>query len=116
MMPTLTLPLPPSANAYWRHVGSRVLLSMEARIYRNQCGLVAAAQWKGEPLAGPVRIHADVFMPDRRGDLMNREKQMLDALQGTVILDDSQVWDMRMVRHTDPRNPRVEISVEEIAA
>ena len=66
-------------------------------------------------MAGKVRVHADVFM-DLRGDLMNREKQLLDAIQGTVIEDDNQVWDMRMVRHLDRENPRVEITVEALGA
>lgn len=111
----ITLPLPPSANTYWRHVGTRVLLSKEARAYRERCAFAAAMQWKGAPLTGPVRIHADVFMPNKRGDLTNREKQLLDAIQGRVIVDDSQVVDMRMVRHTDKDNPRVEIEITEAA-
>ena len=110
----LTLPLPPSANSYWRHVGNRVLLSKEARLYRGMCELAAVAQWKGAPLEGPVRIHADVYMADKRGDLMNREKQLLDAIQGVVMLNDSQVVDMRMVRHLDKLRPRVELTVESV--
>lgn len=110
----LTLPLPPSANRYWRHVGKKVLLSEEARAYRDRCAFAAAVQWKGPPLAGRVRVHADVYMPNLRGDLANREKQLLDAIQRTVLVDDSQVWDIRLVRYTDPDNPRVELTVEAI--
>ena len=108
----LILPLPPSANAYWRAVRGRVLLSRAAREYREWCAVVALRQWKSGPMDGPVRLHADVFMPNKRGDLMNREKQLLDAIQGVVICNDSQVVDMRMVRHTDKDNPRVELTVE----
>jgi crossover junction endodeoxyribonuclease RusA len=111
----LTLPLPPSANKYWRNVKGRVLLSKEARQYREHCMTVAAVQWKRGPLRGRVKIHADVFM-DLRGDLMNREKQLLDALQGVVLLDDAQVWEMTMVRHLDRDDPRVELEVSELAA
>ena len=112
----ITLPLPPSANAYWRHVGSRVLLSKSAREYRAACEFASAVQWKGVPLAGRVRIHADVFFGDLRGDLDNRAKQLLDGIRGRVYEDDKQVWDLRLVRHLDRDNPRVELTVEEIAA
>lgn len=108
----LILPLPPSANRYWRAVRGRVLLSKEAREYRKACSLAAVCQWNGAVLGDRVRVHADVFMADLRGDLMNREKQLLDALNGAVLVDDSQVWDMRMVRHLDRVNPRVEVTIE----
>lgn len=111
----LVLPLPPSANRYWRNVNGRTLLSKEARAYRERCAFVAAFQWKGAPFAGRVRVHADVFM-SLRGDLDNRAKQILDALQGTAFADDASVWDLRLVRHLDRTNPRVEVVVEEIAA
>ena len=109
----LVLPLPPSANRYWRHVGSRVLLSKEARLYRNRCRLVAVAQYRGDPLECRVRVRADVYM-NLRGDLGNREKQLMDALEHTVIKDDAQVWDLRLVRHLDRKNPRVELTIEPI--
>lgn len=111
----LTLPLPPSSNRYWRHVGRKVLLSREAREYRDHCRLVAVAQYGGDLIAERVRVHAEVYR-DLRGDLMNHEKQLLDALEGAVIVNDSQVWDMRMIRHLDRENPRVEVSIRTLEA
>jgi crossover junction endodeoxyribonuclease RusA len=109
----LTLPLPPTANTYWRHVGKRVLLSKEARRYRDACRLAAVAQYGGELIEDRVRVRADVYM-DLRGDLANREKQLLDALEGAVIADDKQVWDLRLVRHLDRESPRVEVEISPI--
>lgn len=111
----LTLPLPPSTNRYYRNVGGRMLLSKEAREYRAHCAFVAALQVRGGPLTGRVKIRADVYM-DLRGDLTNREKQLLDALEGTVYENDRQVWDWRMVRHLDREDPRVEIEITEVLA
>ena len=107
----LRLPLPPSANRYWRHVGKRVLLSREAREYRDACRLAAVAQHGDDLLSERVRVRADVYM-DLRGDLANREKQLMDALEGAVIVDDAQVWDLRLVRHLDRESPRVEVTIE----
>ena len=106
----LTLPLPPTANRYWRHVKGRVLLSKEAREYRDACQLAAVAQYGGELLDDRVRVRVDVYM-DLRGDLDNRLKQLFDALEGTVLVNDRQVWDFRAVRHLDRERPRVEVEV-----
>lgn len=112
----LTLPFPPSANAYWRSVNGRVLLSKEARTYRDRCTFAAALQWKAGMIHGELRVHADVYFPNRRGDLDNRSKQILDALNGIAWVDDSQIYDLRLVRHLSKENPRVEITIEAIEA
>lgn len=109
----LVLPLPPSSNRYYRHVGNRVLLSREARAYRDRCRLVAVAQYGGELLGGRVRVVADVYM-SLRGDLDNRIKQLLDGLEGAVIENDRQVVDLHLRRHLDRENPRVEFAIEEV--
>ena len=111
----LTLPLPPSANRYYRRVGNRTLLSADARKYRDACRLAAVAQYGGDLVEDRVRVRIDVYR-DLRGDLMNHEKQLMDALEGAVIADDKQVWDCRLVRHLDRENPRVEITLEAIEA
>lgn len=111
----LTLPLPPSANAYWRAVRGRVLLSKVARQYRDTCALAAAAQWKGGPLEGRLSLHGEFYM-DGRGDLDNRLKVLLDSLQGWAFHNDSQIWEIRAVRHHVKREHRVEVAIEEIAA
>lgn len=108
----LTLPFPPSANAYWRNVNGRTLLSKEAREYRQRCQFAAALQWKAALVEGAVAFHADVFFPNRRGDLDNRGKVLLDSLQGIAFVNDSQIYDYRLVRHLDRDNPRVIVTIE----
>jgi len=49
-------------------------------------------QWKRRPLLGPLGIDFIFYREDRRKvDLDNLEKAMLDALQGILYEDDSQV-------------------------
>ena len=104
------LPLPPTANRYWRHVGGRVLKSRDARTYLDTCQLVAVAQYNGRPLEGRCRIVADFHMTGL-GDLDNRVKQLLDALQGIAFYNDSQCWDIHLRRHQATREQRVEVEV-----
>ena len=88
----IELPYPPSVNHYYRHVGQRVLISREGRLYREKVG-ATLARWGVSPLAGPLATVIDVYPPDRRRrDLDNVQKALLDALQqGGAYQDDSQI-------------------------
>lgn len=114
----LVLPLPPSANAYWRFVtingSARVLVSREAREYRKRvAGHALFADSK--PLVGPVAFTARVFRKQRRGDLKNFEKVMCDALEGVAYVNDSQIVESHFYLDDDKHNPRVEVEVQEVA-
>jgi Holliday junction resolvase RusA-like endonuclease len=72
-----------------------------------------AAQWKGDPLAGDVKLHAKLYFPDRRKrDVGNYRKLVTDALKGIAYSDDSQIvsetWDRAGY---DKSAPRAEIVV-----
>lgn len=113
----LTLPLPPSANAYWRSVTinghARVLVSREAREY---CKRVAAHALfsDAKPLKGPVSLTARVFRKQRRGDLLNFEKVLCDSLEGIAYENDSQIVEAHFYLGDDKHNPRVEVEISEI--
>ena len=95
---TLDLPWPPTANRYWRNVNGRMVLSREGRRYREAVdGLV----WRHVCQAGDsvsfgtsrLELEIDAHPPDnRRRDLDNLLKPILDALQyAEVFEDDSQI-------------------------
>lgn len=113
---TLTLSEPPSANRYWRHVGNQVLLSRMARLYKQAAGLSALAQGVREPipLGVPCAVTLRWFRGRKSGDLDNRIKIALDALQGVAYVSDSQVVEMHAYRADDKANPRMEITLTEI--
>lgn len=103
-----TLPYPPSANRYWRHVGRKVLVSEEARLYRDE---VALATRQLRPMAGQVRVRLDVYRPQKRGDLDNTAKVLLDSLKGIAFTDDSQIVELHMTRNDDKDDPRVVVLI-----
>ncbi len=91
------LAFPPSVNHYWRHVGSRTMISRTGRAYRQQ--LVHDVQRSGlRALTGPIRIEVIATRPDRRRrDVDNLLKSLLDALDhADVYEDDSQIHDLRI--------------------
>ncbi len=108
---TLTLPLPPSMNHYWRHVGRKVLVSADGRKYRTDCALRAVMQ-RPVLLECEVSVRGTVYMARAGCDLDNRVKPILDALQGICYTNDSQVSEIHLTRSIDRANPRVEITIE----
>ena len=106
-----TLPLPPSANRYWRVFSNRIVVTDEARNYKQS---IYYQLREYTPLRQDVGVNFTVFRPARRGDLDNYTKIMFDALNGLVWLDDSQVVEIHSFRADDKTNPRVEFLVYEL--
>lgn len=109
----LTLPYPPSVNRYWKSFRGRVVLSADARKYKervklicNECGVVTAS--------GPIEIWVHVFRPRKIGDLDNTMKALFDSLNGSLWVDDSQITIIHAFRHDDKSNPRVEVLASEL--
>lgn len=114
------LPFPPSVNSYWRTrvmgAGERAraitYVSAEGKEFRKNCvGWLAAAGVR-EPIAGAVVVRLLFYFPSHQGDLDNRIKSVLDALQGTAFENDKQVWRVEAERRLDRRQPRVEVEIE----
>ena len=107
---SFTLPVPPSANRYWRIYNNRIVVTDEAKQYKQA---VYYQLRDYEPLRADVAVNFTVFRPARRGDLDNYTKIMFDALNGLVWLDDLQVIEIHSFRADDKKNPRVEFLVYE---
>lgn len=107
----LDLPFPPTGNTYWRHFRGRVVVSTEARKYRQ--GIKLRALTAGvKPLAGPVCVNVTVYRPRQIGDLDNSLKVLLDALRGVAFEDDKQVVELHALRLDDKSNPRAVVRIE----
>ncbi len=118
-MIVLTLPWPPSVNTYWRHptkgaLAGRALISEKGRDYRIAAGVAMFDQLRRYPgLAGRLAVTLACNPPDRRRrDLDNVPKALLDALtHGQVILDDSQIDDLHIVRGAPVKGGCVVVSI-----
>jgi crossover junction endodeoxyribonuclease RusA len=113
-MISLTFPEPPSSNRYWRNVNGRMVLSKAAKDYRATVALACLRSRLGAPLAGDVAVTLKWFRSRKSGDLDNRIKQALDALQGVVVANDSLVCELHCYRADDKTNPRLEVSIATI--
>jgi len=108
------LPWPPTMNHYYTVARGRKILSRKGRIYK---ALVRGLLFTGSPGAvyPAERLALDVTLyPPRLGkwDLDNRAKPLLDAMNGLVYGDDSQLDRLTLVRGEKVRYGRCEIFVE----
>lgn len=109
------LPWPPSLNHYWRHVGSRTLLSREGREYRQKA-LALRLRLRFDTLLDPIALHVAAFPPDRRKrDLDNLLKALLDALEYAGFFeDDAQIEKLVIERREIFTGGRVWVYVDSL--
>jgi Holliday junction resolvase RusA-like endonuclease len=119
----LELPEPPSLNSMWRKWRNRMVLSAEGRAFKQAVAMKAAHVIYGEmtpaafkvlraaptgPLAvfpsGDVAVTIRWYRSAKRGDLDNRAKCCLDALQGVIYRDDKQVSELHLYRIDTPED------------
>ena len=116
---SLTLPVPPSANRYWRIYRNRAVKSAEARAYQNRVGWLTRSAFEYRSMcpfpSESVKLTVRWYRGAKMGDLSNRIKVVEDALQGFAYVNDSQVVELHAYRFEDKANPRVEVTVEVFA-
>jgi Holliday junction resolvase RusA-like endonuclease len=110
---SIVLPLPPSANTYWRYTSNGVYVREAAENYKAGVKLRATLQ-RMTPFGGEVAMYVHVYRAQKRGDLDNFAKVLGDALNGVTYHDDSQVIELHMWRHDDKGNPRCEVEVRKV--
>jgi len=116
MIRKFTLELPPTTNNLYRaaHHGGRTYqyMTSEARAWKE------AAQWKmkggrghliGHLIEGPVEVVATFYL--KRDRDVENAKLLFDALEGTVIKNDSQIVSLHLFKEKDKNNPRVELEI-----
>lgn len=100
-------------------VGARRFTPPKQRAYQANVRMHAlAARPRGPWLpskASRYRVDVEAYLPDeRRRDLDNVAKTILDALNGVLYLDDSQVVTLLVATHIDRAEPRVVVAVREV--
>lgn len=131
----LVLPMPPSANLYWRTrvVKNRAMtyVSKEAQTFKIDVANIVRAAGCTAPIVGRVRVDLMMY-PNRPQDWAKRQRKLgaawddsvraldldntikvtLDALKGQAFLDD--VWVRKIVSERmepDEHGPRVVVRV-----
>ena len=113
-MKIILLGKPQTTNTVYRRHGNIIYLSREGKELKRYYTEQAKIQWKTGVIMAKVEIKIDLFFSDqRRRDIDNWHKILLDSLTGIVWLDDSQIFSMN-VRKLYAEIPKVEITIVEI--
>lgn len=119
-MISFTVPWPPSANTYYRHLSKgplagRTLISEEGRAYRRAV-IQQARLERLEQVPGRLKVELYAYPPDlRKRDLGNVEKALLDALQqAKVIADDGDIDSLLVERGPVRAGGCVRVKISEI--
>lgn len=118
MREMITLPFPPSMNAYWRTpragpLAGRTMLSVQAREYRKAA---MQAIGKRKPIESRVSVVLVLNAPTKRSyDIDNRAKAPLDALtHAGYWLDDGQVDKLTIIRGAVGKPGSAVLTIEEM--
>jgi Holliday junction resolvase RusA-like endonuclease len=110
---SLVLPYPPTVNRYLGVNRNGIRFKMKegadyckaVRLICNRSGI--------RPFLGPVIVTMHLFRPRKSGDLLNRDKVLLDSLEGYAYSNDKNIVEFHAFLHDDKENPRVHVLIKE---
>jgi len=109
------LPYPPTINHYYGRdpKNGHPYLTKRARRFRDQVALlINRTQGFG---SARIAVLIDLHQPGNSGDIDNRIKPLLDALEhGGAFDNDRQVWDLRIRRSHNIQGGAVDVQIWEI--
>ena len=111
----MRLPLPPILNNLYINVPGRGrVLSHQGKDWKIKAGWEARKHWKGEPSKRAFAVNIDIYVKYTR-DVDSSSKLLLDAMQGIVYENDSQVDDLHPRRFKAPKGQDgwIEVTVTE---
>lgn len=89
-----------------------VYMSKEGKDLKQSYQWQIKSQYKGKPKTGDIDLRIELFFGDnRKRDIDNYNKILLDAFTGILWEDDSQIQSLLIVKNKDIKNPRIELTV-----
>lgn len=103
---------PPSTQHIYFHKGRMVFMSKIGVACKQAYQWEMKAQYKGKPLLDPISVVLELYFKDeRKRDVDNFNKLILDAGSGLLWKDDTQIEELIIRKFVDKKNPRVELTV-----
>jgi len=81
---------PQSTNNIYRSVGHRVYMTAKGKALKEDYQWQLKSQYKGKPLTKDIDMRVELFFGDeRKRDIDNYNKILLDSMSGIIFEDDS---------------------------
>lgn len=111
----ITLPVPPRLNTKYRTTRNGGFYTHKThRDYKTQVQKLCIASRVIQHM-GLVKMTLVWYRSRKAGDIDSRLKTLLDALNGFMYEDDSQIHELQVYRSdADKKNPRVVLKVEDL--
>jgi crossover junction endodeoxyribonuclease RusA len=91
-----------------------VYMTADGKTLKESYQWQAKSQWGGKPTKKAVEVFIELYFDsNRKHDIDNYGKILLDSLTGIVWNDDNQIWKMMVCKMIDKNNPRIEIDIVE---
>jgi Holliday junction resolvase RusA-like endonuclease len=90
-------------------------MTQEGKDLKESYGWQIKTQWKGGILKGKVGVDLFLYFSDeKRRDVDNFTKLVIDSLKGMCFEDDSQIYDLHIKKVVDKFFPRIEVNIRTI--
>lgn len=104
---------PPLINRSYKSGNGRFYKDSEQSARQDSYGLQARSQYREKPLNGPLSVVYEFYYSRSNTDWESGVKGTQDALNGIVWKDDVQIIEAVVRKHSDPKNPRVDVIVSD---
>lgn len=85
-------------------------MSAEGKALKEDYQWQIKSQYKGKPITKEIDLRIELFFGDnRKRDIDNYNKILLDAFTGILWEDDSQITSLLIIKNKDIKNPRIEL-------
>lgn len=96
---SMKLPIPPVLNNLYLNIPRKGrVLSYQGKAWKEKAGWEARQHWGDEPSKAPFAINLTVYVKHMR-DVNSSDKLLLDAMQGIVYENDTQVDELHIQRY-----------------
>ena len=103
---------PPSTQNIYFHKGHVVYMSQKGKDCKEIYKWEIKAQYRGKPLLDPFSLVLELYFKDnKKRDVDNFNKLVLDAGSGLLWKDDSQIQELIIRKFIDKKNSRTELTM-----
>lgn len=103
---------PPSTQHLYLHKGSITFMTKEGKEYKEMSQWEIKNQYKDKPTEEAISVIIELYFKDeRKRDIDNFNKILLDAGSKLLWKDDTQIQELVIRKFIDRDNPRVEMFI-----